>query len=47
MSDSKGKKIDFLLEGKDDKLLMEQIEKSKGKDLPTEIERKYVYEVYQ
>lgn len=46
MSDSKGKKIDFLLEGKDDKLLMEQIEKSKGNDLPTEIERKYVYEVY-
>lgn len=46
MSDSKGKKIDYLLQGHEDKFLMEQIEKSKQSDLPTELEKKYVYDVY-
>lgn len=46
MSDSKGKAIDFLLEGKDDHFLKDQMEKFKDEDKPTEIEKKYVYDVY-
>lgn len=46
MSDSKGKKIDFLLDGKEDKFLMDQMEKFREEDRPTEIEKKYVYDVY-
>lgn len=46
MNDSKGKKIDFLLTGEEDKFLKEQLESFKDMDKPTEIERKYVYDVY-
>lgn len=46
MSDSKGNKIDFLLDGKEDKFLKEQMDASKDTDKPTEIERKYVKDVY-
>lgn len=46
MSDSKGKKIDYLLSGKEDKYLKEEMEKSKNSELPTNIEKTYVYDVY-
>lgn len=46
MSDSKGNKIDYLLRGAEDKFLSEQISKFRNEELPTEIEKKYVYDVY-
>ncbi len=46
MSDSKGNKIDFLLRGAEDRFLSEQISKFRHEELPTEIEKKYVYDVY-
>lgn len=46
MNDSKGKKIDYLLEGKEDQFLKEQLDSLKNSDKPTEIEKKYVYDVY-
>lgn len=46
MSDSKGNKIDFLLKGCEDKFLTDQILLNKNDENPTDIERKYVYDVY-
>ncbi len=46
MSDSKGKQIDFLLSGKEDKFLMDQIQEYKTSELPSQIEKQFVYDVY-
>ena len=46
MSDSKGKKIQEVISGKEDEFLHQKIEENKMSELPSEIERVYVRDVY-
>ena len=46
MSNSKGSKIDYLLQGKEDKFLMEKLLETKNSEMPSAIEKQYVYDVY-